>query len=189
MFRRSGVLGLGVAVAFVLVAGTGVAEAFDAHGSVRQVYATGLAPKAKASLVKGGHKLQTRRADGLGGLLFRNVKPGRGYRVRLAKGGAKSGRLRVISTRPAPPSTTVYDQSIASSGYSYLTTRDGTQLAIDVHPPQDLGGMLPAGVDPQDLAKLLHGTGEACIAFDNEQQPVLEPTPHGLAYPPRRPGM
>jgi uncharacterized protein len=153
MFRRSGVLG--IAVAFVLVAGTGVAQAFDAHGSVRQVYATGLAPKAKASLVKGGHTRQTRRADALGGLLFRNVKPGRGYRVRLADGGARSGRLRVISTRPAPPSTAVYDQSIPSSGYGYLTTRDGTQLAIDVHPPQDLGGMLPAGVDPQDLAKLL----------------------------------
>ena len=127
MFRRSGVLG--IAVAFVLVAGTGVAQAFDAHGSARQVYATGLPPKAKASLVKGGRTLQTRRADGLGGLLFRNVKPGRGYRVRLAKGGARSARLRVISTRPAPPSTAVYDQSIPSSGYSYLTTRDGTQLA------------------------------------------------------------
>ena len=46
-----------------------------------------------------------------------------------------------------------------------------------------------AMIRKQDLAKLLHGTGEACIAFDNEQQPVLEPTPHGLAYPPRRPGM
>src|SRR6478752_474759 len=148
MFRRTGVLGVAAAVAFVLVTGTGAAEAFDAHGSVRQVYATGLAPKAKASLRKGGRTLQTKRADGLGGLLFRNVKPGRGYRVRLAKGGAKSASLRVLSTRPAPPSTKAYDQSIPSSGYGYLTTRDGTQLAIDVHPPQDLGGMLPAGVTP-----------------------------------------
>jgi predicted acyl esterase len=155
MFRRSGVLGFAVAVALVLVTGTGAAEAFDAHGSARQVYATGLAPKAKASLVKSGHKLQTKRADGLGGLLFRNVKPGGGYRVRLDAGGASLAALRVLSTRPAPPSTKVYDQSIPSSGYGYLTTRDGTQLAIDVHPPQDLGGMLPAGVDPQDLTKLL----------------------------------
>jgi predicted acyl esterase len=156
MFRRTGVLGVAAAVALVLATGTGVAEAFDAHGSVRQVYVTGLAPKAKASLLeRGGHKVQTKRADGLGGLLFRTVEPGRGYRVRVAKGGAKSGPLRVLSTRPAPPSTKVYDQSIPSSGYGYLTTRDGTQLAIDVHPPQDLGGALPGGVGPADLQKLL----------------------------------
>src|SRR3954466_2200779 len=107
MFRRTGVLGVTGAVALVLAAGTGAAEAFDAHGSVNQVYATGLAPKAKASLRKGGHTVQTKRADGLGGLLFRNVKAGRGYRVRLAKGGARSARLRVLSKRPAPPSTKV----------------------------------------------------------------------------------
>ncbi|MFI4951465.1 MAG: CocE/NonD family hydrolase, partial [Caulobacterales bacterium] len=30
----------------------------------------------------------------------------------------------------------IYEQAIAPSGYGYLTTRDGTELAIDVHPPQ-----------------------------------------------------
>ena len=34
----------------------------------------------------------------------------------------------------------IYKQSIPESGYGYLTTRDGTQLAIDVHPPS-LGGL------------------------------------------------
>src|SRR3954470_17068877 len=104
MFRRTGllVISVGVALAF----GAGAAEAaVDAHGSARQVYVTGLAPKAKASLLRrGGKKVATKRADGLGGLLFRNVKPGRGYRVRLAKGGAASPRLTVLSARAPPPS-------------------------------------------------------------------------------------
>ena len=43
------------------------------------------------------------------------------------------------SARPAPPSTKVYAQSIPSSGYGYLTTRDGTKLAIDVHLPSGPG--------------------------------------------------
>ena len=34
-----------------------------------------------------------------------------------------------------PWNRSTYKQSIPSSGYTYLTTRDGTQLAIDVHPP------------------------------------------------------
>jgi predicted acyl esterase len=157
MFRRTGVLVVAAAVAFGFGAGASVARAsVDAHGSARQVYVTGLAPRARASLLaRGGHKLATKRADGLGGLVFRNVKPGSGYRVRLVKGGATSGRLTVLSTRPAPPSASVYDQSIPSSGYGYLTTRDGTQLAIDVHPPQDLGGSVPGGVAAPDLSKIL----------------------------------
>ena len=113
--------------------------AFKAHGSAEQVYVTGLAAKARMKLLdRGGWTVATKRADQQGGLLFRNVKPGKGYRVELAGGGAKSGPLNVFSTRPAPPSTKVYDQSIPSHGYGYLTTRDGTKLAIDVHPPEDV---------------------------------------------------
>src|SRR2546423_6645662 len=127
--------------------GVGAAEAsFHAHGSAEQVYVTGLQPHARMSLLdSAGHTVATKRADGLGGLLFRNVKPGNGYRVRPAGGGATSGKLTVLSTRPAPPSTKVYDQTIPKKGYGYLTTRDGTKLAIDVHPPQDIANALPTG--------------------------------------------
>jgi predicted acyl esterase len=113
--------------------------AFSAHGSVEQVYVTGLRSRARMTLLnRGGRAIATKRADGLGGLLFRHVRPGTGYRVRLAGGGAKSGPLTVLSTRAAPPNTDIYNQQIPSSGYGYLTTRDGTKLAIDVHPPQDV---------------------------------------------------
>jgi uncharacterized protein len=122
---------------------------FTAHGSAEQVYVLGLGANEKMSLVNSaGNTIATQNADSLGGLLFRNVPPGSGYRVRQFPAGAESGPVTVISDRPAPPSTSIYDQTIPDSGYSYLTTRDGTQLAIDVHPPQQPAGEpgLPAGV-------------------------------------------
>ena len=41
-----------------------------------------------------------------------------------------------MTTKSKPPDTSIYDQQIASDGYGYLTTRDGTQLAINVYPPR-----------------------------------------------------
>src|SRR4051794_9337933 len=114
------------------------AQAFTAQGSVEQVSATGLAPNTPTTLLNSrGRKVAKQQVNALGGVLFRNVKPGGGYRVKPAKGTA-SDPLTVISTRPAPPSTDVYNQSIPPSGYGYLTTRDGTQLAYSVHPPSDV---------------------------------------------------
>ena len=49
----------------------------------------------------------------------------------------------MLTTQSAPPDTSIYNQSIPASGYGYLTTRDGTKLAIDVHPPQDVTHVLP----------------------------------------------
>ncbi|HEV7460146.1 MAG TPA: CocE/NonD family hydrolase, partial [Solirubrobacteraceae bacterium] len=141
----------GAVLAFVCVpaASAGAQPSFSAHGSVEQVYVTGLAPNAQTSLLNGaGRTVATQQANSLGGLLFRNVTPGSGYRVRPAGGGAESDPLTVLSTQPAPPSTQVYGQTIPSSGYGYLTTRDGTKLSIYVHPPQDVANAvsLPGGI-------------------------------------------
>src|SRR4051794_7072187 len=142
-------------VALAALAFPGGAAAFDAHGSVRQVYVTGVAPRARMALLKpSGRRARTKRADGLGGLLFRSVKPGTGYRVRPAAGGGASPPLTVLTARAAPRSTDVYKQSIPSSGYGYLTTRDGTRLAIDVHPPQDVANALPGGVQLPTLPQV-----------------------------------
>ena len=131
-------------LAVAVLTGAGVAEAFEARGSARQVYATGLEPGARVSLLNSsGRQVQERRANGLGGVLYRNVDPGSGYRLRVAGSGAMSGPLTVLTERAAPPSADIYNQSIPSSGYGYLTTRDGTKLAINVHPPQDV--TQPAG--------------------------------------------
>ena len=95
-----------------------------------------------------GREVAAKKADRQGGVLFRKVAPGKGYRVRIGSRGQRSGPLRVLSTRPAPPSTGVYEQAIPASGYGYLTTRDGTKLAIDVHPPQDVASVAPGLAPP-----------------------------------------
>jgi predicted acyl esterase len=129
-----------VGVATAGAAGT----AFSAQGSVEQVYATGLGADAKVTLLNAaGRQVSTERADSMGGVVFRNVSPGSGYRVRPAGSSQESGPLTVLSTASAPPSTDIYNQKIPASGYGYLTTRDGTKLAIDVHPPSDVTSVLP----------------------------------------------
>src|SRR5215213_1918528 len=138
-----------LAVAASASAARGNGPGFSAHGSVGQVYVTGLDSKQRAKLLKRGHAVATKRADGLGGLLFRHVKPGHGYRVRA--GGATSGPLRVLTKRPAPASTKVYNQQIDQQGYQYLRTRDGTKLAIYVHPPSDVTQALVGARTPQAL--------------------------------------
>jgi predicted acyl esterase len=111
---------------------------FQARGSVEQVYATGVNAGARVQLVnRRGARVASQRADSLGGVLFRNVAPGRGYRVRPGAGRTvrESHPLTVLPGRSAPPSTRIYDQTLPAGGYGYLTTRDGTKLAIDVHLP------------------------------------------------------
>jgi predicted acyl esterase len=117
------------------------ASAFTANGSAEQVYVTGAAANAQMSLVSSsGATVATQNADSLGGLLFRNVTPGAGYRVRLSATGEESSAITVHSTAAAPWDPGIYDQSVPDNGYTYLTTRDGTQLAIDVHPPTSPAG-------------------------------------------------
>jgi hypothetical protein len=139
---------LGALCLTLLLTARADAAGFRAHGSAEQVYATGLSGGQKMALFNArGHRVATKRADSLGGVLFRNVKPGSGYRLRPVAGGARSGKLTVFSDRSAPPSTSTYNQSVPDNGYSYLTTRDGIQLAIDVHPPTSPAGEpgLPSG--------------------------------------------
>jgi predicted acyl esterase len=125
-----------LAVLAVWLVAAASASAFSAHGSVEQVYVTGLAPGAQMSLLgKRGETVSTQSADALGGLLFRKVAPGKKYRVRLGSAGEEFGPIVVHAQKAASWNRSTYKQSIPSSGYGYLTTRDGTQLAIDVHPP------------------------------------------------------
>ena len=121
---------------------------FDAVGSAEQVYVTGLAPSAQAALVNSkGRTLSTLTADSLGGLLFGNVAPGNGYRVVLSSDGEESAPITVHTDASKPWDPSIYKQKISDNGYQYLTTRDGTKLAIDVHPPTSPAGEpgLPPG--------------------------------------------
>ncbi len=95
-----------------------------------------------------GQIVARKRADAQGGVLFVNVKPGAGYRVRLGSRGDESAALTVHNDAARPWDPAVYDQRIKNNGYQYLTTRDGTRLAIYVHPPSHPAGIssLPDGL-------------------------------------------
>src|SRR5207248_1150130 len=75
-------------LAGLIAAGTAAASPqakaapFAAAGSARQVYATGVKGGSEVALVNSaGHRVATNSATPQGGVLFRNVKPGSGYRV------------------------------------------------------------------------------------------------------------
>ncbi len=122
-------------------------RALRAHGSVEQVYAVGLAPEQTVALVnRAGKVVADRRPDALGGIVFRRVRPGPGYRIRAA--GERSAAVTVLPDRSAPPSTRIYDQRLPRGGYGYVRTRDGTRLAIDVRlPAAPAGGPYPTLVE------------------------------------------
>ena len=109
--------------------------ALHVGGSVEQVYVTGAKAHQRLALTdRSGRRVASQSAGTFGAALFRDVAPGPGYRV------DGKGPVTVLANRSAPPSTRLYRQRIPSDGYGYLTTRDGTRLAIDVH--------LPAGQGP-----------------------------------------
>jgi hypothetical protein len=154
---------VGLALSVVLLVATASASAFSAHGSVEQVYITGLEPGAQVSLLGGsGETLATQKADQLGGLLFRHVAAGKHYRVKLLSSSEEAGPLVVHAQNAKAWNKSIYKQSIPSSGYGYLTTRDGTKLAIDVHPPGlPKGAAVKLQVNAKVRAKLAaikHGT-------------------------------
>src|SRR5438477_2338316 len=129
---------LACALAASLICASPAAAHLTARGSAEQVQVTGVKGGARLTLVNSrGRAVKSRRADSLGGLVFRGVRPGHGYRVRA--GAARSAPFTVLSLRSAPPSTRIYKQKIPASGYGYLTARDGTKLAIDVHVPAGKG--------------------------------------------------
>ncbi len=161
--RVWGMVGLALSMAMAVVLPATAASAtpptWTAHGSAGQVYVLGFPTGDRAELLNSAGKVvptlntdnrsvATLTPDSLGGVLFRHVPPGTGYEVIDVTTGQTSGPITVHSNRAAPWDPGIYDQTIKDSGYQYLTTRDGTKLAIDVHPPTTPAGLnetLPGG--------------------------------------------
>jgi predicted acyl esterase len=155
MYRKLGSLVVAAVLALVF-ASSASAATFEAHGSVEQVYATGLPAGASVSLLgPTSQVVETRTANDLGGTLFRNVTPGSSYKVRLDTTQETSDPLTVLTTQSAPPDQSLYTgQTINPDGYGYMRTRDGTKLAYSVHPPLDV--LNAEGIDlPPEVATLL----------------------------------
>lgn len=141
--------------------------------SVGQVSVTGLTPGTEVELLRDGDPVGSPQpADALGSTLFRELPAGAGYEVR-AEGSSTAG-LVVDSPESSLPAQSFYDDQDLVEGFQYLTTRDGTELSINVvlpgpidegpyptvveysgydpsNPLAGLGGVLPGGVDPTPL--------------------------------------
>jgi predicted acyl esterase len=157
------------------------ASAFTVRGSVEQVDVTGLAPEAQASLIKRNATIATQTADSEGGLLFRNVKPGKKYEVRVTSSGETSEAVTVHKDTSAPWDPSIYEQPIADNGYTYLTTRDGTKLAIDVHPPTSPAG--EPGVPSEIHLPTLPIPGVPTPSYTAPYPTLIEYSGYGYANP------
>jgi len=111
---------------------------FVVRGSVHQVHVIGAPADLALSLRRNGATVQTATTDALGGYLFRNVDAGSGYTVRTDSPSTESAPVRVLSAAEKPPETLFSGQQLETdnisptSGYGYLTTRDGTTLSVSV---------------------------------------------------------
>ncbi len=124
-----------LAMAAIAPASASAANALGVHGSVNQVYVTGAQPGTSLRLVdRKGKKVSTKPVGSLGGVVFRGVPAGKGYRVRAAD-GSFSVRVGVMRDRAAPKDPSIYNQTLPAGGYGYMTTRDGTSLSLDVRLP------------------------------------------------------
>lgn len=121
--------------ALALLPAASASAAVNIQGSVNQVHVTGADPGTKLRLFdRKGKRVSTKPVSELGGVIFRRIDSAKGYRVREAD-GTWSRRVAVMNGRNAPPNTEIYNQSVPSSGYTYIETRDGTKLAASIRPP------------------------------------------------------
>ena len=123
-----------LALVLLVPSAASAANSLAVHGSVNQVYVTGAQPGTSLRLVRKGKTVSRKPVGSLGGVLFRGVAAGKGYRGRAAD-GSLSVPVGVMSDRSAPKDASIYNQTLPAGGYGYLTTRDGTSLAVDVRLP------------------------------------------------------
>ena len=120
-------------------ADAGVDPGLVVRGSVHQVQVMHAPPGATAYLFGPG-VYESKTIDSLGSQLFRNVKSGTRYGVWVIGGGMNEaqGPFTVLKAQENPPSSFYAGQHLevgnltSTSGYGYLTTRDGTQLSVQV---------------------------------------------------------
>ncbi|QXC59590.1 CocE/NonD family hydrolase [Aquihabitans sp. G128] len=85
-----------------------------------------------------GTVVQSGTADAAGAKLFRTVTAGSGYQVR--EGGETVGGLTVTTPAQHPADSWYAAEAAAhplAAGFGYLTTRDGTDVSVNVTMPKD----------------------------------------------------
>ena len=122
------------AVATLLLCATAPADAsLTARGSIKQAYVLGAKKGQRLVLINAeGRVVATGRADRFGSKIFRELKPGGGYRVRAGKRSAS--RFKVLRPGANPPRS-FYKRQKLKQGLNYVKMRDGVELAMTVRLP------------------------------------------------------
>jgi predicted acyl esterase len=120
---------LGAVLAAAPAAG---AARLKARGSIEQAYVLGAKKGQRVVLLRRGRVLAAGRADRFGSKIFRELKPGPGYKVRA--GRRKSRRFRVLRAGDDPPRS-FYRRKQLKQGLNYVKVRDGVELAMTVRLP------------------------------------------------------
>ena len=114
-------------------------EPLPVRGSVEQLHVTHTPPGTDVVAYDvTGTEVARGVSDDLGSIIFRNLTPGNGYIVKAA--GLASAPTTVMSAASSQPSASLYTSQPLTSGYQYITTRDGTTLSAYV--------TFPAGPPP-----------------------------------------
>lgn len=113
---------------------------YDVRPSVEQVSVTGATPGAQLALYDAQEQaVDTGIADEQGSFVFRQVDPGRGYRVVSPAGedgpAQASDSIEVVSVEDSTPDQSFYDDQELEPGFGYIETRDGTTLSAAVYLP------------------------------------------------------
>jgi len=123
---------------FVSIASTPsfAATPFQGHGSIGEAYAIGAKPGEHLTLVNAsGSNVGSGVVDSLGGIIIRNLAPGRGYRFEETSGKHReTASFAVLSASSVPPST-LYSRQHLHAGLNYVTMRDGISIAATVRLP------------------------------------------------------
>ncbi|GIW45221.1 MAG: hypothetical protein KatS3mg077_2503 [Candidatus Binatia bacterium] len=156
---------------------------FRVQSSVRQLLISDATPGMVLGVRNAdGEVLQTGTVDDQGTLIFRDLDRGSGYVVfRVGDGGSQgqseSAPTDVWGLEDVPPNDFYASQRLVN-GYQYITTRDGTKLAINVilpGPPEDgpyptvveYSGYDPANPDsPQPSTLLAQILGFAAVGVN-----------------------
>jgi predicted acyl esterase len=109
------------------------ASAFEAHGGIKNAYVIDAKKGQRVQLLdSSGHVVSSGRADRLGSKIFRDIKPGKGYRVRH---GRKTTRPFKVLRAGENPRQSFYKHIKLKEGLNYVKMRDGVELAMTVRLP------------------------------------------------------
>ena len=164
---------------------------FDVVPGVKQVTITGAEPGTRLALVddddqsvgrgsvdQSDESLGEGVVDDDGNLIFRVVPAGDGYEVRAEAGEDEyiaSDEFAVLGIDD-PADESFYSDQVLENGYQYITTRDGTQLAVNVYMPEGDGpfptvveysGYDPANPDsPEPASQIWSAVGYAVVGVN-----------------------